>query len=509
MYSKVYSACLIWLNTFWVSVEVDVATWVPVFSIVWLWDTAIQESKERVRSSIKNSWYKFVSSRLTVNLSPADTKKKWPIYDLPIALWVLISTGQIQVNPEKLNKTLFVWELWLNGELKSVLWALPIAFFARENGFKEIIVPIWNANESALVEWISVIWVSTLSDVIAYLTLEKLVPPHVYIDDEKSEMNYIDLSHIKWQLWAKRALEIAVSWWHNVLLNWTPWSWKTVLARSIQSIMPDMTKEESLEVTKIYSVAWELKSSFIKVRPFRVVHHTASMIWISWGGPHLKPWEISLAHRWVLFLDEIAEFPTHVLEVLRQPMEDNEIKISRWSWTICYPAKFMLIASMNPCKCGYYNIPNASRACTCSSLMVSRYQKKISWPLLDRIDLFSDMSPIEYSDLNSKKEAEMSLSVKNRVQEARQRQLRRYKKDWIYTNSELWISHLLKYCKISDESDEFLSNASKQYWLSARQIHKVLKISRTIADLKWNDNISIDDVAEALNFRRKEVWWLL
>lgn len=508
MLSKLYSITTIWLQCETIDVEVDIARWLSVFSVVWLWDTAVQEAKERVRSAIKNTNLNFPNIRITVNLAPADIRKRWPIYDLAIAVWILISSWQISLWEQFLKETIFAWELALDWNLRHIAWVLPIAIHAKSKWFKRIILPVYDACEAALIQDLEVWWIKDLNEFVMFAEWEKEIIPVKYSFDEIE--NYIfpdslNFKHIKWQEHVKRALEICASWSHNILLNGSPGSWKTLMARALQTILPKMTLEESLEVTKIYSVANKLDKPLITTRPFRSAHHTASSVSIVWWWSNLRPWEISLAHRWILFLDEFAEFPQNVLEVLRQPIEDKCITISRSSWSTIFPAQFTLVAAMNPCECWYYNVPNSGKDCTCAPMMISRYQKKISGPLLDRIDLYCDVSPVKFEDLKNYKEWESSEKIKERVQKARDIQTNRFKKISIKSNSEMAHSDIKKFCNIDEKSEKLLEISINKFNLSARSIHRILKVSRTIADLEWNENISFENLAESLQYRQR-VW---
>jgi len=507
MLSKINSVVISWLMCEKVEVEIDISRGLSAFQIVWLWDAAVQESKERVRSSVKNSWFKFPNTRITVNLAPADRKKKWPFYDLPIAVWILSSIWQVNFEENFLKETLFIWELSLNWDLKHIPWVLPVAIFAKENWFKRICLPKINAKEASLIEWVEILWFKNLDEIYKFSLWELEILPEKtdrkLFDEDEDFLDRLDFRHIKWQEHVKRALEICASWSHNILLNWTPWSWKTLMARSLQTILPKMTINEAIEVTKIYSVANKLDKSLITTRPFRTVHHTASSVSIVWWWNALKPWEISMAHRWVLFLDEFAEFPANVLEVLRQPIEDKKISISRASWTVEFPAQFTLVWAMNPCYCGYFWVPNAWKECTCNSQMISKYQKKISWPLLDRIDLYCDVSPVKFEDLKSMKEWESSKEIRKRVQKSKDIQIERFKNLNIQSNSEMSHVEIKEFCEIWEDSEWILKLSAQKYNLSARSIHRVLKISRTIADLQWIEEISFENIAEALQYRSK------
>lgn len=509
MLSKIKSVSSFWLDCNLIEVETFIANWMSAFAIVWLWDAAVQESKERVRAAIKNSWYKFPNTRITINLSPADIRKKWPGFDLPIAIWILFSSWVIEFGQKFLDETLFIWELALDWEIKHVPWVLSASIFAKENWYKRIILSEKDQKEAALIEWVEVFWFKNLNEIIDYAewNLEKknFILDKKFLNKKNIFEEKFDFKYIKWQEQVKRALEISAAWSHNIIMNWSPWSWKTLMAKSLQTILPELTIDEKIELTKIYSIANKLDWWLVSKRPFRTIHHTASPVAIVWWWTQLKPWEISLSHRWILFLDEFAEFPSEVLEVLRQPIEDKKISISRASWTVDFPAQFTLVAAMNPCYCWYYNVPNAWKECTCSAQMVTRYQKKISWPLLDRIDIYCDVSPVKYDDLKNTKNWETSDEISERVQKAKNIQLERFKNTEIKSNSEMSHSDIQKFCELNDESDSFLKLSVDKYKLSARWIHRLLKLARTIADLDWNEKISFENLAEAVSYRVK-IW---
>ena len=504
MISKTHSIATIWLHCEKIEVESDIQRWLSAFAVVWLWDTAVQESRERVRSAIKNANMRFPNTRITINLAPADVRKKWPSYDLAIAVWILISSGQVSIWNQFLEDTVFIWELALNWKLRHVTWVLPITLYAKERGFKRIILSKCDANEAALVQWIEVWAIDSLQEFISFTEWNNQIFPTKY--SYKKEINIyikssLDFKHIKGQDFVKRALEISAAWGHNILLNGSPGSWKTLMAKSLQTILPEMSLDESLEVTKICSVANKLDKPLIRQRPFRSIHHTASSVSIVWWWNKLKPGEISLAHRWILFLDEIAEFPSFVLEVLRQPLEDHCITISRASWSVVFPSKFTLVWAMNPCNCWYYKVPNAQKECNCSQQMIEKYQKKISGPLLDRIDIVCDVSPVEFDELKKLKIWESSYDIRQRVQKARNIQIKRFKDLDIVSNSEISHSDIRYFCKISERSENLLELSVKKFNLSVRSVHRILKLARTIADLKWRDDIDFEDLAESLQYR--------
>lgn len=510
MLSKLHSMSIIGMESIFVEVEVDVARGMPKFNIVGLGDIAVQESKQRVFSAIRNSNYSFPPNRITVNLAPADKKKSGPVFDLPIAIGVLVASEQLNID-EKYKKTLFIGELALDGRLRHITGVLPIVSFAIEQGFDTIFVPKENAMEASLLGKINVYGASTLLEVINHLDGNKLIKKETIPDDKdlftKNEYYEVDFKSIVGQESAKRALEVAASGSHNILMNGSPGSGKTFMARAFASILPRMTKEEALEVSKIYSIAGLLPSNtpLITKRPFRSVHHTASNISIVGGGRNPSPGEISLSHRGILFMDEIAEFPSNVLEVLRQPLEDKKIVVSRVTGSVEFPAHFSLVAAMNPCPCGYYNVPNSDKECVCSFQQISRYQKKLSGPFLDRIDINIDVSPVKIEDLQKKEDSESSLEIYKRVQKARDIQNKRFKNyKYINSNSEMGAEEIKKYCKIPKDAEKLLQSAVKQFSLSARSYNRILKVSRSIADLEGDENINLPHVAEALQYRSKK-----
>ncbi len=504
MVNRVKTGAVIGLNAYEVWVETDVINSLPAFSIVGLPDTAITEARDRVKSAIKNSGYTFPSRKLVVNLAPADLKKAGSAFDLPIAVGILIEEEVL--TQDQTQDYAFVGELSLDGIIRPATGVLPLVLGLKESGIKNVIVPYQNAKEAGLIEGINVYGAKHLVDVVGHFTENRIPKTEVdarkYLQESRDEDYPFDFKDVKGQKKAKKALEIAAAGGHNVLMIGSPGSGKTLMAKCFPSILPPLELEEALELTKIYSVSGLLKEDepLVTKRSFRSVHHTASANGIIGGGSNPKPGEITLAHRGVLFLDEMVEFPRQVLEVLRQPLEDGEISISRALHSVKYPAKFILLGAMNPCPCGYFG--DKEKDCSCSDFQISRYLSRLSGPLLDRIDLQIDVPRLTPTELiNYNKEEETSETIRKRVVKARKIQVERYKNDGILTNSELTSKLIKKYCQVDEQSKQILKAAAIKFQLSGRRYDRVLKLARTIADLNESENITAIHLTQALQYK--------
>ncbi len=503
MLARVFSSAMLGIDAYIVKVEVDVADGLPAFSTVGLPDSAIRESKERVMAAIKNAGYYFPPGRITANLAPADIRKAGSAFDLPIAIGVLAATNQVKV--ERLEDAMLLGELALDGSIRSLHGVLPMAIAAKENKLLDIILPAENAKEAAIVEELNVYPVAHLTDAVSFLNGTKEISPetHTLNSAEEDSLSHplLDLSDVKGQEHVKRAIEVGAAGGHNLIMIGPPGSGKTMIAKRISSILPQLSMDESLETTKIQSIVGILPGDMplVVTRPYRSPHHTISDAGLIGGGQVPRPGEVSLAHNGVLFLDELPEFRRNVLEVMRQPLEDGAVTISRATASLTYPANFMLVAAMNPCPCGFFS--DTTRNCNCTPNQIQSYVSRISGPLLDRIDIQVEVPAVKYAELSAETTGESSVTVRERVEAARQKQHQRFHGTKIHANADMESKQIREYCKVDAQTQDLLRVAINQLGLSARAYDRILKVSRTIADLEQSSAIQPLHVSEAIQYR--------
>lgn len=512
--TKIHTYTNIGLDWYQITIEVDSNNALPTIEIIWLPDAAIKESKERIRGAFRNSWVSLPPKKIILNLAPSHIRKVWTRFDLSMAVGILQhmyeETISNEVN-EVFERSLFFWELGLDGSIKHINWVLPSVISAYKHWRKSFFVPLETSEELSCIPWITLYPLSGFWEVLTIVQKWKIPDWTAWNKKKWKQIQTISqnkdtLDYIKWHAFAKQALQVAAAWMHNILMIWPPWSWKTMLSKAVNSLLPPLSFAESIDVSRVYSIIWWIPNwqPLITQRPFRSVHHTASKVSIVWWWRMMTPWEISLSHRWILFFDELPEFSREVLEVLRQPLEDKTVTISRASGSVCYPADFMFIAAMNPCKCWFYWDKNTS--CTCSLNDIKRYQSKISWPLIDRFDMIIE---VHRESLDTILEAKhVSQKQDSSIMNAWNTQKQRYAKTGIVMNSQLWPKEIDAFINLDEDTHVFLKRAIQSLSLSPRVMHRLLKVARTIADLQWMWSVTSSHIAEAIQYRSRKMFVL-